>query len=79
MDVIKPLLAGKLLASSAAADVLQSALGRPLDLLYSRLGGFNGRFFPTGWGNLGIVNLQEDVEHIKNWPPKGIKVTKQLV
>lgn len=79
MDVIKPLLNSKLLASSAAIDVLSSALlssvGRPLDLLYSRLGGLNGRFFPTGWGNLSIVNLQEDLEHIKNWPPEGIKVT----
>lgn len=74
MDVIKPLLSGKLLMSATAAEVLQSALGRPLDLLYSRIGGFNGRFFPAGWGNLGIVNLQEDIERIKDWPPEDIKV-----
>lgn len=32
--------------------LLSSYAGRPLDLLYSRLGGINGSFFSEGWGNL---------------------------
>lgn len=83
MDIIKPFINSKLLNSSAARDILSSVLlssvGRPLDLLYSRLGGINGRFFPTGWGNLGVVNLQEDIDHIKNWPPQDIKVPRLLL
>lgn len=83
MDVLKPLISSKLLTSSAAREILSSvvlsSVGRPLDLLYSRLGGINGRFFPTGWGNLGVVNLQEDIDLIKDWPPQGIKVSDLLL
>lgn len=67
-------------------DVLQQLLRQPrpllkaeavprvLDLLWSRLGGLNGKFFEAGWGNLGIVNLQEDLEIIKQWPPQDMQV-----
>jgi len=52
------------------------AMPRVLDLLWSRLGGLNGKFFEAGWGNLSIVNLQEDLELIKQWPPKEMQVGK---
>jgi hypothetical protein len=51
------------------------AMPRVLDLLWSRLGGLNGKFFEAGWGNLGIVNLQEDLEIIKQWPPQDMQVS----
>jgi hypothetical protein len=44
------------------------------DLLWSRLGGLNGKFFEGGWGNLGIVNLQEDLAVIQQWPPQDMQV-----
>eukprot|EP00882_Tetradesmus_deserticola_P020032 GHRQ01021586.1.p1 GENE.GHRQ01021586.1~~GHRQ01021586.1.p1 ORF type:complete len:167 (+),score=20.66 GHRQ01021586.1:387-887(+) len=79
MEVLKPFI-GSAFRSQHALDALsQLALGyagKPLDLLYSRLGGLNGRFFPQGWGNLGIVNLKEDIDLIKQgaWASEGIKV-----
>jgi hypothetical protein len=86
MEVLKPLL-GSSFRSQHALDALSQLFlgyaGKPLDLLYSRLGGLNGRFFPQGWGNLGIVNLKEDIDLIKQgaWASEGIKVMKlaQLV
>lgn len=50
------------------------AVPRVLDLLWSRLGGLNGKFFEGGWGNLGIVNLQEDLAVIQQWPPQDMQV-----
>lgn len=55
------------------------AMPRVLDLLWSRLGGLNGKFFEAGWGNLGIVNLQQDLEVIKQWPPKDMQVSQAVV
>lgn len=78
MDVLKPLLGNSFRsqqAIQALSHVFLGYTGRPLDLLYSRIGGLNGRFFPRGWGNLGIVNLKEDIDLIKQWPPQGLKVT----
>jgi hypothetical protein len=51
------------------------AVPRVLDLLWSRLGGLNGKFFEAGWGNLGIVNLQEDLAVIRQWPPEDMQVS----
>jgi hypothetical protein len=51
------------------------AVPRVLDLLWSRLGGLNGKFFEAGWGNLGIVNLQEDLAVIRQWPPEDMMVS----
>jgi hypothetical protein len=79
MEVLKPLL-GSTFRSQHALDALSQLFlgyaGKPLDLLYSRIGGLNGRFFPQGWGNLGIVNLKEDIDLIKHgaWASDGIKV-----
>jgi hypothetical protein len=56
--------------------MLLSLAGRPLDLLYSRLGGLNGSFFRDGWGNLGIVDLQQDVEIVSQWPPAELQVRR---
>eukprot|EP00882_Tetradesmus_deserticola_P008693 GHRQ01009166.1.p1 GENE.GHRQ01009166.1~~GHRQ01009166.1.p1 ORF type:complete len:197 (+),score=70.66 GHRQ01009166.1:387-977(+) len=84
MEVLKPFI-GSAFRSQHALDALsQLALGyagKPLDLLYSRLGGLNGRFFPQGWGNLGIVNLKEDIDLIKQgaWASEGIKVDWKLL
>jgi hypothetical protein len=54
--------------------LLASAAGRPVDILYSKLGGIIGPFFPGGWGNLGVVNFTEDVQLIQaSWPPPELK------
>lgn len=57
----------------------QQQLPRALDLLWSRLGGLNGKFFSHGWGNLSIVNLQEDLQLIQQWPPKDMQVREEGV
>jgi hypothetical protein len=67
MDVLQQLIRQPLLNAEA--------MPRVLDLLWSRLGGLNGKFFEAGWGNLGIVNLEEDLQLIKQWPPKDMQVS----
>ncbi|WIA15788.1 hypothetical protein OEZ85_002401 [Tetradesmus obliquus] len=84
MEVLKPLLGSSFRSQPAINALLQHFLGyagKPLDLLYSRIGGLNGRFFPDGWGNLGIVNLKEDIDLIKQgaWASEGIKVEWKLL
>ncbi|KAF8057852.1 GAMMACAL1 [Scenedesmus sp. PABB004] len=74
MDLLKPLLSGRPLS----AAVLE-AVGRPLDLLYARLGGLNARFFERGWGNLGIVDLQQDIDMISDWPPQPMHINWRLL
>lgn len=51
-----------------------AATGRPVDQLYSRIGLITGNFFPKGWGDLRVVNLEEDLTHMQTWPPAGVKV-----
>jgi hypothetical protein len=54
--------------------LLASCAGRPVDILYSKLGGLIGPFVPGGWGNLGVVNFTEDVKLIQDsWPPPELK------
>eukprot|EP00197_Chlamydomonas_leiostraca_P007037 CAMPEP_0202860166 /NCGR_PEP_ID=MMETSP1391-20130828/1990_1 /ASSEMBLY_ACC=CAM_ASM_000867 /TAXON_ID=1034604 /ORGANISM="Chlamydomonas leiostraca, Strain SAG 11-49" /LENGTH=577 /DNA_ID=CAMNT_0049539305 /DNA_START=86 /DNA_END=1816 /DNA_ORIENTATION=- len=53
---------------------LIAATGRPVDNLYSRIGFVTGDFFPKGWGDLGVVNFEEDLKLIQDWPPVGIKL-----
>lgn len=84
MEVLKPLLGSAFRSQDAINALSQLFLGyagKPLDLLYSRIGGLNGRFFPDGWGNLGIVNLKEDIDLIKQgaWASEGIKVNWKLL
>ena len=55
-------------------EALSVAGGRPLDELYSKISSINGHFFPKGWGNLRVVNYEEDLKYILQWPPVGIKV-----
>lgn len=80
MDLLQQLLLRQLQgrlggsANPAAGLLHPEAMPRVLDLLWSRLGGLNGKFFEAGWGNLSIVNLQQDVELIKQWPPKEMQV-----
>lgn len=85
MDALRPLLSGNLLARVGLdqtrmylASLLLGAAGKPLDVLYSRLGGFNGGFFEQGWGDLGVVNFREDLELIRRWPPGDLKVSLAL-
>lgn len=66
-----PKLAGIL---SSATDRVPASLGAPLDHLYSRLGSFNGMFFEGGWGDLGIVNYEEDLKHLQDLGPSFMKV-----
>eukprot|EP00877_Chromochloris_zofingiensis_P006524 jgi/Chrzof1/2124/Cz11g03140.t1 len=86
MDALRPLLSGNLLARVGLdqtrmylASLLLGAAGKPLDVLYSRLGGFNGGFFEQGWGDLGVVNFREDLELIRRWPPGDLKVDFKLL
>ena len=51
-----------------------AAASGPVDHIYSRIGLVSGAFFPKGWGNLGVVNLAEDLKHMQSWPPPGLKV-----
>lgn len=64
---------------NALSAALFAAAGRPLDLLYSRLGGLNGRFFPAGWGNLSLIDLAADVELMKSWPPQDLQIEWRLL
>lgn len=62
------------------ASLLSGVAGAPLDHLYSRLGSFNGPFFPGGWGNLGVVNYAEDIKHLLDVGPSGpMKVRESRV
>ena len=81
LDAVRPLLSAGTWPRGGANErlvqlsgMLLSLAGRPLDLLYSRLGGLNGPFFRDGWGNLGIVDLQQDVEIVSQWPPSDLQV-----
>ena len=58
------------------AHVLSAAAGAPLDHLYSRIGSINGPFFPGGWGNLGIVNYEEDLQHLLDVQPGAMKARR---
>ncbi|KAJ9529309.1 hypothetical protein QJQ45_007990 [Haematococcus lacustris] len=59
--------------------MVAAATGRPVDELYCRLGYLNGYFFPQGWGDLRVVNLEEDLKLLSTWPPPGIKVGWKLM
>lgn len=50
-------------------QLLLCAAGRPLDHLYSRLGSIHvGPFFPGGWGDLGVVDFEQDVKAMRATP-----------
>ena len=34
----------------------------------------NGPYFPDGWGDLSVVQFEEDVAAITAWPPPSLKV-----
>lgn len=57
-----------------ASKLLTSLSGPALDHLYSRLASVNGPYFPDGWGDLGVVQFEEDVASITAWPPPELNV-----
>ena len=60
-----------------ASKLLTSLSGPALDHLYSRLASVNGPYFPDGWGDLGVVQFEEDVASITAWPPPELNVSGQ--
>eukprot|EP00798_Chlamydomonas_sp_ICE-L_P025352 gene25352-11012_t len=56
------------------SDMLAGSVSRPLDHLYASLGAMQGQFFPLGWGDLRVVDFQEDVKTIQTWPPPTLKI-----
>lgn len=61
-------------ARSQLKSLLAACAGKGLDNLYARFGGLSGAFFPHGWGDLGVVNFEEDLKLIQTWPPADLKV-----
>ncbi len=65
------------MASARGLPSLRAALSavaaRPLDHLYSRLAALNGSYFPAGWGDLRVVQWEQDLECITAWPPKDLQ------
>lgn len=43
------------------------------------IGALNGPFFPRGWGNLSVVNYDEDLRHLVAGPPAAIRLAWRLV
>ncbi|KAG2499676.1 hypothetical protein HYH03_002611 [Edaphochlamys debaryana] len=68
---------GNVLSSLAAHTA--SASGPPLDHFYARVGAFNGPFFPQGWGNLSVVNFEEDLRLLIAGPPSTIRLSWRLL
>ena len=62
------------LSQSVASRILAKLSGQTLDHLYSRLAALNGPYFPDGWGDLSVVQFEEDVAAITAWPPPSLKV-----
>jgi hypothetical protein len=60
-------------ARTHARTRLAALAGAPLDLAYARLGGTTGPFFADGWGDLGVVNFEQDLALIRTWPPQELK------
>ncbi|GIL81836.1 hypothetical protein Vretimale_1426 [Volvox reticuliferus] len=56
-----------------------AASAGPLDHFYARIGALNGPFFPAGWGNLSVVNYEEDLRHLIAGPPSNIKLSWRLL
>ena len=56
------------------SSMVLSATGKPLDLLYSRLGGLQQPFFAHGWGDLRVVDYEADMAVLSTWPPQELKV-----
>ena len=63
-------------------NFVAATTGRAVDLLYCslvhRLGG-GQPFFNSGWGDLGVVNLNEDAKAFERWPPPHFDVSVRLV
>ncbi|GFR48319.1 hypothetical protein Agub_g10201 [Astrephomene gubernaculifera] len=72
-------LQGVLSNLSAATAAATAASAAPLDHLYARIGALNGPFFPAGWGNLSVVNYEEDLRHLIQGPPSSIKLSWRLI
>jgi len=60
-------------AGTRARTRLAALAGAPLDLAYARLGGTTGPFFADGWGDLNVVNFEQDLALIRTWPPQELK------
>ncbi|KAG2425973.1 hypothetical protein HXX76_013344 [Chlamydomonas incerta] len=65
--------------SSTTLSQLAASSGPALDHLYARIGALNGPFFPRGWGNLSVVNYDEDLKHLVAAPPASIRLDWRLV
>lgn len=53
-------------------DQIALLAGRRLDLVYASLIHqlrLSPGFFRQGWGDLGVVNFEEDAKLFKEWPP----------
>lgn len=61
-------------------DFLAASTGRTIDLLYCsivhRFGG-GQPFFSSGWGDLSVVNFNEDAKAFERWPPPHFDVKVQ--
>ncbi|GAX77241.1 hypothetical protein CEUSTIGMA_g4688.t1 [Chlamydomonas eustigma] len=57
-----------------AGRLLTSLSAKPLDHLYSRISALNGPFFPQGWGDLSVVQFEEDAAALTAWPPPDLKI-----
>eukprot|EP00198_Chlamydomonas_reinhardtii_P012300 XP_001701637.1 predicted protein [Chlamydomonas reinhardtii] len=64
--------------SSTTLSQLAASSGA-LDHMYARIGALNGPFFPRGWGNLSVVNYDEDLRHLVAGPPAAIRLAWRLV
>ena len=53
-------------------DYIALLAGRKLDLVYASLVHqlrLSPGFFRKGWGDLGVVNFEEDAKLFQSWPP----------
>lgn len=53
-------------------DQIALLAGRRLDIVYASLVHqlrLSPGFFRQGWGDLGVVNFEEDAKLFKEWPP----------
>lgn len=53
-------------------DQIALLAGRKLDLVYASLVHqlrLSPGFFRKGWGDLGVVNFEEDAKLFRSWPP----------
>lgn len=49
-------------------------LGEHLDLVFSRISSLNGSFFSKGWGDLSVVDFEEDIKTVVAWPPAELQI-----